>query len=224
MGRAARVCIVTALLGLAAWTGAMPAAAMPSAAQTAPDTCRLGPGDLGAGSLSLGTPNGGWLARGVPFPASSPVAFTWDFPLGISPNRPWRRWGTEKLVLTIECVLAEAQFADPLVRRIGVADLSRPQGGPFGPKYGGQGHSSHQNGLDADVLYPRRDGCECAPLRVADVDVARSQRLIDAFVAAGAQYVFVSPVLWRRGRLRGPRAVVRPLIYHDDHLHVRLRP
>jgi murein endopeptidase len=160
----------------------------------------------------------------VQFPAASPVAFTWDFPLGVSPSRQWRRWGTEKLVSTLECVLAVAQFSDPLVRRVGVADLSRPQGGPFGSRYGGLGHASHQNGLDADVLYPRLDGCECAPQRVAQIDVRRSQRLVSAFVAAGAQYVFVSPALWRRGRLRGPRTVVRPLVHHDDHLHVRLRP
>ena len=219
MPRSARIPLLAALAAVLLAPG-------PAAAQVPddPPSCRFGPSLLSAGSQALGTPNRGRLARGVQFPAQSGVAFTWDFPLGVSPNRPWRRWGTEKLVLTLDCVLAQAQLADPFGQRTGVADLSRPHGGRFGPKYGGQGHSSHQNGLDADVLYPRRDDCECAPERVGQIDIARSQALVDAFVAAGARYVFVSPALWRRGLLRGPRAVVRPLIYHDDHLHVRLRP
>jgi hypothetical protein len=41
---------------------------------------------------------------------------------------------------------------------------------------------------------------------------------VDRFVAAGAEKVFVGPRLG----LRGPRRVVQPLAYHDDHLHVRL--
>lgn len=219
MPRIARSVIPTILAALLG-------AAVPAVAQVPddPPSCRFGPSLLSGGSRPLGTPNRGRLAHGIQFPAQSGVAFTWDFPRGVSPNRPWRRWGTEKLVLTLDCVLAQSQLTDPFGQRTGVADLSRPFGGPFGPKYGGQGHSSHQNGLDADVLYPRRDDCECAPLRLADIDIARSQQLVRAFVAAGAQYVFVSPTLWRRGLLRGPKGVVRPLIYHDDHLHVRLRP
>ena len=217
MRRAVLLCLV-AVPALVA----LPAAS--ASAQAAPGTCRFGPSQLTADSVAAGTPNRGRLARGVQFPASSPVAFTWDFPLGRSPSRPWRRWGTEKLVRTLECVLTVAQLSDPFGQRVGVADLSRPRGGPFGRRYGGLGHASHQNGLDVDLLYPRRDDCECAPRSVAQIDIPRSQQLISAFVAAGARYVFVSPVLWRRGRLRGPGAVVRPLVHHDDHLHVRLRP
>jgi len=42
---------------------------------------------------------------------------------------------------------------------------------------------------------------------------------VDRFVAAGAVKVFVGPHL----HLKGPKNVVVPLIYHDDHLHVRIR-
>ena len=41
-------------------------------------------------------------------------------------------------------------------------DLSRTHGGKFGRNFGGLGHASHQNGLDADILYPRKDGTERA--------------------------------------------------------------
>ena len=71
---------------------------------------------------------------------------------------------------------------------------------------------------------PRLDLCECAPQSSTEVDAVHAQELADAFVAAGAQYLFVSPVLYRRGLLRGPRGVVLPLRFHDDHIHVRIRP
>jgi hypothetical protein len=55
--------------------------------------------------------------------------------------------------------------------------------------------------------------------RPDQVDRAAAQELVDAFVRAGAEYVFVGPSL----DLRGPRKSVQPLVNHDDHLHVRLR-
>ena len=189
-----------------------------------PPSCRVPRSALHAGSVAVGLPYHGRLIRGVPFPADTDYSFTWDFPLDLSPNPQWRRYGTEKLVLTLECVLAEYGAAHPDLARVGVADLSRTHGGPFGRRYGGLGHASHQNGLDGDVLYPRRDLCECPPDTPADVDVPQAQELISRFVRAGAQYVFVSPVLYRRGLLRGPRGVVIPLRFHDNHMHVRIYP
>ena len=47
-----------------------------------------------------------------------------------------------------------------------------------------------------------------------------AQELVDRFVDVGASKVFVGP----RVHLNGRRNVVTPLIYHDDHLHVRLSP
>ena len=85
--------------------------------------------------------------------------------------------------------------------------------------FGGLGHASHQNGLDIDILYPRKDGTETRPTKPSQVDRELAQDLVDRFVAAGAVKVFVGPRL----DLKGPRNVVMPLIYHDDHLHVRIR-
>jgi murein endopeptidase len=100
-----------------------------------------------------------------------------------------------------------------------VADLSRPHGGPFGRNFGGLGHSSHQNGLDVDVLYPRVDGLERRAQSPALVDDALSQDLVDRFVGAGAVCVFTGWSL----PLSGPRKVVVKLAHHDDHMHVRVR-
>ena len=120
----------------------------------------------------------------------------------------------------VERVLTAYSRAHPQAARPGVADLSRPNGGSFGAEYGGLGHRSHQNGLDVDVLYPRTDLCECAPEVPADVDRRLAQDLLNRFVAEGVQYVFTGPSLG----LRGPRGVVIPLRYHDDHMHVRIYP
>ena len=189
-----------------------------------PANCRIPKSMLTAGSRPIGKPGRGRLVNGVPFPEESDFWFTWDFPEGFSPNPQWRRYGTEKLVLTLECVLSAYGARHPELARLGVADLSRTHGGSFGRKYGGLGHGSHQNGLDVDVLMPRLDLCECAPQSSTEVDAVHAQELADAFVAAGAQYLFVSPVLYRQGLLRGPRGVVIPLRFHDDHIHVRIRP
>jgi murein endopeptidase len=85
---------------------------------------------------------------------------------------------------------------------------------------GGLGHLSHQNGLDVDIYYPRLDGLERAARRPDQVDRVLAQELVDRFVNFGAVKVFVGP----RVHLSGRRSVVTPLVYHDDHLHVRLSP
>lgn len=161
----------------------------------------------------------GRLVNGVRLPAWGQDFVTWDPVLKRSPDRSWRRWGTDRLIRTLLRVLAEYRGANPGAPRVAVGDISRPHGGPFGRRYGGLGHTSHQIGLDVDVYYPRVDGREEAPREPAQVDLVRAQDLVDRFVRAGAVRVFVGPHL---PQLHGPPRVVRPLIYHDDHLHVRL--
>jgi murein endopeptidase len=169
-------------------------------------------------SRALGLPWRGELVAGVQLPAAGPTFFTWDPIHERAPNRAWRRWGTDRLVRTLTTVLREFAAAHPEAPRIGVGDLSRPQGGDFGPRYGPPGHLSHQNGLDADVYYPRRDRRERAAESPDEIDRVLAQDLVDRFVAAGAVKVFVGP----RTGLRGDPRIVQPLRLHDDHLHVRL--
>ena len=152
-------------------------------------------------------------------PAEGNTYFTWDPIRDTTPNRGWRRWGTDRLIRTTLRVARRYRRENPDAPRLTIGDLSRPHGGDFGPQYGELGHASHQNGLDIDIYYPRRDRRERAPITPGQVDLRLSQTLVDMFVAAGAQKVFVGPSL----ALRGPRRVVSPLVHHDNHLHVRLR-
>ena len=172
-------------------------------------------------SVARGLPySGGRLVRGIKLPAAGRDYFTWDPVRRRSPNRWWRRWGTDALLRTLLKVVREYRVDHPDAPRVGIGDLSRPRGGWFGRQYGGLGHASHQNGLDVDVYYPRRDGLQRRPRTPEQVDRELAQDLVDRFVDAGAQKVFVGPSL----RLKGPRRVVSALVHHDDHLHVRLPP
>ena len=170
-------------------------------------------------SVPVGVWWNGALRRGVQLPAEGPDWFTWDPVRKRIPNRPWRRWGTDRLVRTVLGVIEEYRLENALAPRVGIGDLSRTHGGDFGARFGGLGHASHQNGLDADIYYPRMDGQERRPYKPSQVDVDLAQDLVDRFVAAGARVVYVGPSLG----LEGPRKRVVPLVQHDDHLHVRLQ-
>lgn len=169
-------------------------------------------------SVATGAHNRGTLRRGVELPEAGRGFLTWDPVLETIPSRPWRRWGTDRLVATLLNVAAQFSAAHPEAGPLLIADLSRPRGGPFGAEFGGLGHLSHRNGLDADIPYPRRDRLPIAPRRASEVDRRLAQELVDRFRAAGASKLFVGPNLG----LKGPRGVVIPLVHHDDHLHVRL--
>jgi murein endopeptidase len=169
-------------------------------------------------SEAIGKPYAGRLVNGVKLPGEGAHFFTWDHVLRRTPNREWRRFGTDRLLRAVLAVLRDFRNAHPDAPRIGIGDLSRPQGGNFGRRFGGLGHASHQNGLDVDVYYPRLDGIERPPRQPAAIDRALSQDLVDRFVEAGAQFVFVG---FRTG-LRGPRRKVQRIPLHENHMHVRI--
>jgi len=170
------------------------------------------------GSLALGTPSRGRLVSGLQLPATGPDWVTWDAVLNGSPNRPDRRWGSDRLLAFLLYVLRDYRLANPGAPPVLVGDLSLPYGGPFGSDFGGLGHASHQNGLDVDVLYPRTDRALLPPAKVADVDRALAQDLVSRFVAAGAQFAFVGTKVG----LGGPPSVVQAIAHHNDHMHVRI--
>lgn len=164
-------------------------------------------------SRAVGSPSAGRLVRGVRLPGEGVGFFTWDPLLHRVPNRAGRRWGTNGLVRVLRRVVRDYERAHPDAPRVGIGDLSRRHGGPFGPK-----HASHQNGLDVDVYYPRRDRKERPPRRVGQIDRRLAQDLVDRFVRAGAEIVYVGP----NTGFTGPRRIVRILWNHDNHLHVRI--
>ena len=173
-----------------------------------------GPWDLWFRTLTLNNVNldpGGVTFK---FPDASDTALTLENASVNLEAKPVWPSGSQ---LTLE-VIGGFGRAHPNAPRVAIGDLSRPNGGDFGPQFGSIGHASHQNGLDVDVYYPRLDRRVRPPDGPGQVDRRLAQELVDRFVAAGAEKVFVGPSL----DLRGPSDVVVPLVHHDSHLHARL--
>jgi hypothetical protein len=147
-------------------------------------------------SRALGTPNAGRLQSGVRLPASGLDFFTWDPVRDRRPDRPDRRWGTSRLVRTILDVPHAHRHANPNAPRVGVGDLS--------PRGGGRN--------------PRRDRRLRAPAHSWQIDRALAQDLVDRFVRAVAERIFVDTRLG----LGGPPGVVQHWPNHGDYLHLRL--
>ena len=193
----------------------------PAPPVTAPaTTAPVAPPAPAGPSRAIGLPWHGRLVNGVQLPEVGAGWLTWDPVLKQIPNRPERRWGTAKLIATLQRVLAAFHAAHPELPPVLVGDLSRPHGGIFDKRFGGLGHASHQNGLDADVYYPRIDRRPLAAYKPSLVDRTLSQELVNRFVAAGVQFLFVGT----RVGLTGPKKVVQVIAHHNDHVHVRIFP
>jgi murein endopeptidase len=213
---------VAVLLGgaaVTATTGA-PAPMPPSLPTTAPPlTAPVEPPIQWRRCRSTGKPWAGRLIGGTRLPRDGQDYFTWDPVKRRVPNRWWRRYACDFTIRKVLRVLRAYRDKFPEAPRVGIGDLSRPRGGNFGKRFGGLGHASHQSGIDVDIYYPRLDGLERRPRYVDQIDTELAQALVDRFVRAGVKYAFVGP----RTGLTGRRRVVRKLIYHDDHVHLRLR-
>jgi hypothetical protein len=163
---------------------------------------------------SEGLPYSGRLLGGTQLPVSGPDWVTWDPVTDSVPNLPVRLYGNPHTIRTVISVVAAYRAAHPEAPRVVIGDISRRGGGPLDE------HVSHQNGLDVDVYYPRRDRVLRAPVAVSQIDHRLAQDLLDRFVRAGAQMIFVG----YSTRLHGPSGVVIPYPNHDNHMHVRFPP
>ena len=119
---------------------------------------------------SSGLPYAGHLHDGTQLPVEGPDWVTWDPNTDSCPNLPGRLYGNEHTIRTIIEVLAQYRKTHPNAPRVVVGDISLRNGGVMDQ------HVSHQNGLDVDVYYPRRDGWMQAPTSTAQVDRHLSQR------------------------------------------------
>ncbi|HUK44553.1 MAG TPA: penicillin-insensitive murein endopeptidase [Gaiellaceae bacterium] len=163
-------------------------------------------------ATSVGLPYDGRLIDGTQLPVEGPNWVTWDPVTDSVPNAPIRLYGNEHTIRAIISVVDAYRAANPTAPRVVVGDISLRGGGPMTDE-----HVSHQNGLDVDVYYPRRDGELRAPVAADQIDLALAQDLVDRFVAAGAQMIFVG---FGTG-LHGPSGIVIPYPNHEYHMHVR---
>jgi murein endopeptidase len=165
-------------------------------------------------ATSVGLPYGGSLVHGTQLPVRGPHWVTWNPITDSVPNLPKRLYGNEDTIRAILSVTRAYRAKHPHAPRVVIGDISRESGGPM------DGHVSHQNGLDVDVYFPRRDRKVRAPTTHGQIDHRLAQDLLDRFVAAGAQMIFVGSSTG----LRGPAGVVIPWPGHEYHMHVRFPP
>ena len=162
-------------------------------------------------ATSVGLPYSGRLVDGTQLPVEGPNWVTWNPITDSSPNLPNRLYGNERTIRTILSVVGAYRAANLGAPKVVVGVISFRHGGQM------DDHVSHQNGLDVDVYYPRLDRHLSAPIATSQIDHTLAQDLLDRFVAAGAQMIFVG---YSTG-LRGPSGVVVPYPNHENHMHVR---
>ena len=160
---------------------------------------------------SVGLQYSGSLVDGTQLPVEGPDWVTWNPNTDSTPNLPWRLYGNEHTIRRILAVVTAFRAAHPDAPKVVVGDISFRHGGRMDQ------HVSHQNGLDADIYYPRLDRHLRAPIATSQIDRPLAQDLLDRFVAAGAKMVFVG---FSTG-LHGPSGVVIPYPNHENHMHVR---
>lgn len=163
---------------------------------------------------SVGVAYGGSLLHGTQLPAKGANWVTWNPITDSRPNAPKRLYGNERTIRAILSVTRAYRAAHPAAARVVIGDISREGGGRM------DDHVSHQNGLDVDVYFPRHDRVLRAPTTAGEIDHRLAQDLLNRFVAAGAQMIFVG---YSTG-LHGPAGVVIPYPGHEYHMHVRFPP
>jgi murein endopeptidase len=159
-------------------------------------------------SRSIGSPGDGRLLHGVLFPRTGPDHFAWNFRAQRIGDSDRTRWGDCAVVRTVLRGLAAYRKRNPDAPQVAVGDMGLRHGGEI------DGHSTHENGRQIDLYFPRRDRRRCEPHAVAQVDVRLSRELVRAMLNAGAKRVLIGP------RIRiGTSARVIRWPNHDDHLH-----
>jgi murein endopeptidase len=159
-------------------------------------------------SRSIGTPGYGRLLHGVLFPAFGPDHFAWNWREQRIGGSARTRWGHCRVIRAVLRGIAAYRRRNPEAPPVAVGDMGLRHGGEI------DGHSTHENGRQIDLYFPRRDRRLREPHTVAQVDTRLSRELVRAMLRAGAKTVLIGPSI----RIRASAGVLR-WPHHDDHLH-----
>lgn len=153
-----------------------------------------------------------------------------------------RHYATFDLIYVIEFAADAVKKAFPDGERIQIGDASQEHGGFI------RGHSSHQNGLDVDIAYLRKDYQEQNPNHYdgfeenfvfkgklsSNFDLERNWHFIKSLVSTKRiNRIFINPVIKKAlcihakdiGEITSERETLRHLRAwsgHRDHMHIRI--
>lgn len=173
--------------------------------QLKPPNCHRHP------SRSIGSPGNGRLVHGVLFPAKGPDHFAWNFRAQRIGGSHRTRWGNCRVVRAVLRGIAAYRHRNPDAPPVAVGDMGLRHGGEI------DGHSTHENGRQIDIYYPRRDRNLREPHAVAQVDTRLAGELVRAMLRVRAKLVLIGPHI----RIDTSARVIR-WPNHDDHLHAML--
>lgn len=179
------------------------------------------------GTASLGKTSGGALFGAIPMPESE----MWKI------VNPRETYGTQETIDYLMHTIHRVNEIFPDTGPLNIGDISRPEGGRFGP------HVSHQSGRDVDLgFYYQDDSKWYARADASNLDIARTWAFIKITISeTDVQAIFVDRSLitlfrdyataigedpvWIEQVFGGPGSSMRPMLLHEDghqtHLHVR---
>ena len=166
-------------------------------------------------ATSVGLPYAGHLIGGTQLPVEGPDWVTWNPVTDSVPNLAYRLYGNEHTIRTIISVFAAYRAAHPQAPRSwssatsASATAARWTSTP----------PTRTASTSTSTTRASTGACS-APIATSQIDHRLAQDLLDRFVAAGAQMIFVG---YSAG-LHGPSDVVIPYPNHENHMHVRFPP
>ncbi|MCH7575090.1 MAG: penicillin-insensitive murein endopeptidase [Candidatus Marinimicrobia bacterium] len=167
-------------------------------------------------SIAHGTPTSGWLEGGLNMPDAGEGYYHYYGPDTVVEY--FDDWGTLTLINMLEG--GGRSSKDGGLARIGFGDLSLKAGGDWQP------HDSHQNGLDVDIRYLRKDGAEDRldiGTNYDEYDVTGTVKMINLLIETQIPIalVYVHPNVGISARTEPlPQIIYR--VDHYNHFHVRI--
>ena len=169
----------------------------------------VGPNCKQQRSRSIGAPGNGRLTGAVLFPAAGEDFFAWSFRKQRVGQTTRTRWATCRTVRAVLSGIAAYRGENPDAPAVAVGDFSLRHGGRI------DGHSTHQNGKQVDLYFPRRDKKRMEPHTVAQVDQRLTRSLVRHMLKAGARKALIG----QNTKMKTSSRVVR-WPHHDDHTHL----
>lgn len=159
---------------------------------------------------AFGSAGFGWLRCGHVLPAEG-TTWTSAHARAPHPGSYARRFAADKTIRRIKELTSAYAHRFPAAPRIVIGDISRKGGGHF------PGHSSHQQGLDVDIYFPRSDNTERSPIG-GGINYYRARWLI----VRAARHPSTQ-VIYAGAGLSNVHRKVAYYTGHETHLHWRIR-